>query len=61
MPSEFKTCIDCQQEFEFTEGEQQFYQDRDYTPPKRCKACSEKKKARFNQEGSRPYRAPDQY
>ena len=37
-------CIDCKQDFDFTKGEQEFYQDKGFTPPKRCKVCRDKKK-----------------
>jgi CxxC-x17-CxxC domain-containing protein len=33
------TCSDCGQEFVFTAGEQQFYQERGYSAPRRCKPC----------------------
>ena len=48
MPSEFIKCVDCQSEFEHTERDQQFYQERGFAAPKRCKPCREKKKARFD-------------
>ena len=38
---------DCEIEFVFTAGEQEFYERKDYTPPKRCLNCRQKKKARF--------------
>jgi hypothetical protein len=38
-------CSDCHQEFTFTGGEQRFYEEREYTPPKRCKPCREQRKA----------------
>src|ERR1700679_309639 len=33
------TCSDCGQEFTFTAGEQQFFQERGYSSPRRCKPC----------------------
>lgn len=54
MPSEFKICLDCSQEFEITEGEQSFFASKTddkgnpFSTPKRCKPCRQKKKARFN-------------
>ena len=39
-------CPDCKQDFTFTAGEQSFYEEREYTPPKRCKPCREERKAR---------------
>lgn len=33
------TCSDCGQEFTFTAGEQDFYAERGYSQPRRCKTC----------------------
>lgn len=38
------TCVDCRTEFTFTAGEQEFYTDKGFTPPKRCASCRDKKK-----------------
>jgi CxxC-x17-CxxC domain-containing protein len=38
------TCVQCGTTFTFTEGEQQFYQERGYSLPKRCKSCREQAK-----------------
>lgn len=32
-------CAECGNEFTFTENDQQFYADKNYTPPRRCKPC----------------------
>lgn len=45
MPDKMLTCQDCDEEFEFTEGEQAFFEEKKFTPPKRCKPCRDKKKA----------------
>jgi len=49
---------ECGTEFEFTEKEEQWYREKfgdDFHPPKRCKACREKKKAeKENGGGDRP-------
>lgn len=37
------TCSDCGQEFVFTAGEQQFFQERGYSSPRRCKPCRQAK------------------
>ena len=37
------TCSDCGQEFTFTAGEQQFFQERGYSSPRRCKPCRQAK------------------
>lgn len=38
------TCEDCGQQFEFTAGEQEFYAEKGFTPPKRCQTCRKAKK-----------------
>ncbi len=39
-------CVDCGQEFTFTAGEQEFYEQRGFSePPKRCSACRAVRKA----------------
>lgn len=38
-------CVDCGQEFIFTEGEQEYYKTHKLYPPKRCKECRDKKRA----------------
>lgn len=50
------TCIEraCGQEFTVTEGEQQFYASKDYTLPKRCKACRQARKAQKDGGTSTP-------
>ena len=40
------TCIDYNQPFTFTQGEQDFYAGHSLTPPKRCKPCRDAKKQR---------------
>lgn len=32
-------CQDCGEEFNFTEKDQTFYQEKGFKPPKRCKSC----------------------
>ena len=46
------TCVECQREFEFTAGEQTFFAEKGFTPPKRCKPCRDKKRARMETSGS---------
>src|SRR5258705_6268256 len=37
-------CVDCNAEFVFTAGEQQFFADKNFrNEPKRCKACKSKR------------------
>jgi len=42
------TCKDCGMVFIFTEGEQEFYQERQFSEPKRCRDCAYKKKQSYN-------------
>lgn len=37
-------CAGCGETFQFTERDQEFYAEREWTPPKRCKDCRAKKK-----------------
>lgn len=37
-------CKDCGAEFEFTAGEQEFYAQKGFQEPTRCKACRESRK-----------------
>jgi CxxC-x17-CxxC domain-containing protein len=43
------TCRDCGQEFVFTAGEQEFYQQRGFSEPQRCTDC---RQARKTQRGA---------
>jgi len=49
MPDKELKCVDCGKPFPFTEGEQKFYAEKQYTEPKRCKPCREAKKAEREQ------------
>lgn len=49
MPDKELKCVDCGKPFPFTEGEQKFYAEKQYTEPKRCKPCREAKKAERQQ------------
>jgi CxxC-x17-CxxC domain-containing protein len=49
------TCSDCGQEFVFTAGEQQFFQERGYSSPRRCKPC---RQAKQGAGGGGGYAAP---
>ena len=47
-------CKDCGSEFVFTEGEQAFYESKQFTPPVRCKACREARKSeKANKEAAK--------
>ena len=39
-------CKDCGKEFDFTVGEQRFYEEKGFAQPIRCKECRDAKKAR---------------
>lgn len=39
------TCADCGEQFVFSESEQQFYNDRGFTEPRRCTSCRAARKA----------------
>jgi hypothetical protein len=39
-------CVDCNDEFLFTERDQAFYAEKGFSEPKRCKPCREAKKSR---------------
>lgn len=44
-------CVDCKESFIFTAGEQEFFESKNLTPPRRCKNCRMKKRmAKLNQE-----------
>src|ERR1700679_3108941 len=45
-------CSDCGQEFVFTAGEQQFFQERGYSSPRRCKPCRQAKQGAGQGSGS---------
>ena len=44
-------CADCGKPFTFSAGEQQFYQERGMSEPKRCKPCREARKAQRGRGG----------
>ena len=39
-------CKDCGKNFDFTVGEQRFYEEKGFAAPIRCKECRDAKKAR---------------
>jgi CxxC-x17-CxxC domain-containing protein len=45
------TCADCGQEFVFTASEQQFYADRGFSDPRRCRSCRAARKATMGGNG----------
>lgn len=53
------TCSDCGTSFVFTANDQQFFQDNNFTPPKRCKPCRAKKKAAFAERDKKQIESHD--
>ena len=45
------TCCDCQNTFTFTDREAQFYAEKQFSTPRRCKECREIKKQQKGQGG----------
>lgn len=52
MASKFLSCVDCKQEFEFTDGEQKFFKQKGFTDPKRCGPCRKAKKVQTQKKES---------
>lgn len=50
MPHILLTCIDCKEDFRFSEGEQEFYQSKGFQKPKRCEDCRKKKKEKMQKK-----------
>ncbi len=44
-------CADCNQEFNFSASEQQFYADRQFSEPRRCSTCRAVRKAARGDSG----------
>lgn len=54
MTDQRLTCADCGREFPFTAEEQEFFRERGYQPPKRCKECRQaRKEQRGDNKGGR--------
>lgn len=47
MPDIEITCAECGNTFPFTEREQEYYQERNLTHPKRCKPCRDSRRSNF--------------
>lgn len=43
-------CKDCGNEFTHTAGEQEFYKERQFSEPVRCKECRDKRKANSSRD-----------
>lgn len=44
-------CQDCNNEFTFSESEQKFYKQNNFAEPKRCKACRDARKTKYEKGG----------
>lgn len=51
MPNVSINCLDCRQSFDYTERDQEFYATNGWTPPKRCRACRQDRKAQRDAGG----------
>ncbi len=49
MPDKTLNCSDCSNDFAFTEGEQEFFEQKGFTEPKRCPECRQARKQQRNQ------------
>jgi CxxC-x17-CxxC domain-containing protein len=47
MPDIEIICAECGNTFPFTEREQEYYQERNLTHPKRCKPCRDARRSNF--------------
>ncbi len=45
MEDKILVCQDCGEEFTFTAGEQEFFTEKGFSDPKRCKTCRDKRKS----------------
>ncbi|HHI30477.1 cytochrome C551 [Methanosarcinales archaeon ex4572_44] len=48
-------CKDCGEEFVFTAGEQEFFEEKGFDDPQRCKECRERRKSERRNRGFRRY------
>ena len=48
--SKFIKCAECEVEFEWTSGEQEFFKKKDFKPPKRCKPCRAMKREQMDRD-----------
>ncbi|MEB3328902.1 MAG: CxxC-x17-CxxC domain-containing protein [Candidatus Sericytochromatia bacterium] len=54
MADQTLQCADCGVEFLYTEADQQFYAEKGFSPPRRCRTCRAAAKAARGQGGPRP-------
>lgn len=53
MPDIQIECVECKNEFTWTERDQDFFKERNFSKPKRCKRCREAKKESKKSYGKR--------
>jgi hypothetical protein len=53
MPDISIQCLDCGNHFTFDEGEQEFFRQRGFTNPKRCKDCRARNKEKREKKGEK--------
>lgn len=53
-----RACVDCNTEFSMDEGEQNFYKEKGWVLPKRCKKCRQSKKLKETQQAQAPLPVP---
>ena len=61
MPDKELSCKDCGQLFTFTEGEQDFFSQRGFSEPVRCRPCRDARKAQKASGGYGDDRQRDRY
>lgn len=44
------TCVDCQRDFVWSADQQEFYREKNFSTPKRCKSCRDARKAERGQQ-----------
>lgn len=47
------SCVDCEKDFVWSSGEQEYYRIKDFMPPKRCRECRETRKKELEESRSR--------
>ena len=47
MSNQVIKCQDCGENFNFSEREQEFYKEKGFRPPKRCRFCRNARKERY--------------
>lgn len=48
-----RTCVDCDGSFSWNVEDQDFFKEKGYEPPKRCKPCREARKAQRAARGQK--------